>query len=107
MSNRWKIPKVVEEQVRIRDLHCIYCGVSFNNIVYSRRSRPTWEHIINDIRINGSENIALCCGSCNASKGSKLLTDWLNSKYCIAKGITKDNVAQVVKQHLVNLNACH
>jgi hypothetical protein len=64
------------------------------------KTRPTWEHIINDIRINGPENIALCCGSCNASKGTKQLTDWLSSKYCLAKGINKDNVANVVKDFL-------
>ena len=100
MSNRWKIPKYVEVQVRERDLYCVYCGISFNNSKYTRKSSPTWEHIINDIRINSSDNIALCCGSCNASKGSKILTDWLNSKYCITKGITRDKVSLVVKQHL-------
>jgi hypothetical protein len=55
---------------------------------------------MNDIRINGPENIALCCGSCNASKGAKLLRDWLNSKYCINRGITMTSVAIVVKAHL-------
>ena len=50
--------------------------------------------------MNGVENIALCCGSCNASKGTKCLEDWLAGKYCSKKGITKDNVAQVVKEYL-------
>lgn len=78
-------------------------GFSFSKTVYTHKTRPTWEHIINDIRINGLDNIALCCGSCNASKGTKLLWDWLNGKYCIAKGITKDNVATVVKDHLIKI----
>jgi len=68
------------------------------NVTY--KTRPTWEHIINDIRINGPDNIALCCGSCNASKGAKLLTEWLGGNYCLIKGITKDKVATVVKKHL-------
>jgi hypothetical protein len=97
MANRWGIPKYVEELVKERDKNCVYCGISFTNSTLTHKSRPTWEHIINDIRINGPENIALCCGSCNASKGSKLLNDWLNGKYCAVKGITKDNVAAVVK----------
>jgi hypothetical protein len=100
MANRWGIPKEVEEYVKKRDLHCIYCHASFNDSEINHRTRPTWEHIINDIRINGIENIALCCGSCNASKGAKLLADWLTSKYCQTKGITKENVAIVVKEHL-------
>jgi len=100
MANRWGIPKDVEELVKQRDLSCVYCGVSFTNSVVTNKTRPTWEHIINDIRINGPENIALCCGSCNASKGTKLLADWLNTKYCLTKGITINNVAPVVKKQL-------
>jgi Cu/Ag efflux pump CusA len=38
----------------------------------------------------------------NARKGAKLLEIWLESKYCNDKGITKDNVAQVVKEALDN-----
>ena len=100
MVTRWGIPKEVEEFVKKRDFSCVYCGISFTNTVVTHKTRPTWEHIINDIRINGPDNIALCCGSCNASKGIKLLSDWLNGKYCSTKGITKDNVATVVKIYL-------
>jgi hypothetical protein len=100
MANRWGIPKDVEIIVRERDSSCVYCGISFINSVATHKTRPTWEHIINDIRINGSDNIALCCGSCNASKGTKHLSDWLNSKYCSTKEITNEKVATVVKKHL-------
>jgi len=100
MANRWGIPKYVEEIVRQRDLNCIYCGISFIDVTYTYKTRPTWEHIINDIRINGPDNIALCCGSCNASKGRKLLIDWLNSEYCSTKNITKYSVATIVKEQL-------
>ena len=100
MANRWGIPKEVEEIVLKRDLKCIYCGCDFEDSKVSYKTRPTWEHIINDIRINGPDNVGLCCGSCNASKGQKKLEDWLNSKYCINKGITKDKVSQTVKKYL-------
>jgi 5-methylcytosine-specific restriction endonuclease McrA len=100
MANRWGIPKVVEELVKKRDSNCVYCGISFETSVFTYKTRPTWEHIINDIRINGPENIALCCGSCNASKGTKLLGEWLTSKYCVTKKITADSVALVVREHL-------
>ncbi len=103
MANRWGIPKNVEELVKIRDTNCVYCGISFTNSIVSYKTRPTWEHIINDIRRNGPDNIAICCGSCNASKGSKNLIDWINGKYCLTKGITKDNVAAVVKIYLNRL----
>lgn len=68
----------------------------------SKKSRPSWEHIVNDIRINGIENISLCCVSCNSSKGAKLMEYWLQSNYCKRKGITVDTVAQVVKDALRN-----
>jgi hypothetical protein len=46
------------------------------------------------------ENIALCCRSCNSSKGQKLLADWLGSEYCRRRGIDSERVADVVKRAL-------
>lgn len=60
MANRWGIPKEVEEYVKQRDTHCVYCGVSFQNVSI-RKHKPTWEHIANCIRVNGIKNIALSC----------------------------------------------
>lgn len=102
MANRWGIPKDVEEFVKKRDLICVYCEIQFTSSTVSHKSRPTWEHKMNDIRINGPENIALCCGSCNASKGAKKLEDWLKSNYCNTKGITINTVALVVKKYIEN-----
>ncbi|HAY70856.1 MAG TPA: HNH endonuclease [Saprospirales bacterium] len=100
MANRWGIPKEIEVIVQKRDLACVYCGIPFRESDKNRKTRKTWEHIVNDIRINGSDNIALCCGSCNASKGNKKLEEWLKSKYCITKNISHDTVGMVVKKHL-------
>jgi hypothetical protein len=100
--NRWGIPKDVVQKVRERDTACVYCGIEFIESDQSRKTKPSWEHIANDIRINGMENIALCCMSCNASKGSKLLDVWLNSEYCQRKGITLDLVADVVRNAILD-----
>lgn len=102
MANRWGIPKEVEDFVLKRDKSCVYCGVNFNHENQTRKSKPSWEHIVNDIRINGPNNIALCCMSCNASKGAKLLEEWLASDYCARKSISKNSVAEVVKQAIIN-----
>ena len=75
MSNKWGIPIETENYIIHRDLKCIYCGVDFSIEHKSRKTKPTWEHIVNDIRINTKDNIALCCTSCNASKGAKKLKD--------------------------------
>lgn len=103
MANKWGIPQDVEEFVIKRDQKCVYCGVDFSIEKSTRKSKPSWEHIINDIRINGKENIALCCISCNSSKGAKKLEDWLKSTYCEKKNINENTVAKVVLEALNKL----
>jgi len=100
MANNWNIPKWLEDEVRKRDTHCVYCGVKFTPFKESRTTAASWEHIINDASIITRENIALCCCGCNASKGQKLLSDWLDTDYCKKKNIRPDNVAPIIKQSL-------
>lgn len=100
--NRWNIPDWLEREVLDRDTRCVYCGVEFVTPAPSRKTKPSWEHIVNDERIITRENIARCCMSCNASKGAKLLSVWLESTYCRKRNITQDTVALVVKKALVN-----
>ncbi|MBY0515393.1 MAG: HNH endonuclease [Bacteriovoracaceae bacterium] len=96
--NKWGIPIVIEILVRERDKECVYCHTPFS--ISERKRKASWEHIINDIRITSADNIALCCVSCNASKGNKPLAVWLGSKYCASKNINANTVAQIVKDHL-------
>jgi len=101
--NRWRIPDWLEEEVRVRDKTCVYCGVRMIEQVPlrgSRKAMATWEHIVNDARIVSRENIARCYAACNSSKGTKHLSDWIQSHYCRRRGIGKDTVATVVKEAL-------
>ncbi|RJP56157.1 MAG: HNH endonuclease [Candidatus Auribacter fodinae] len=101
MSNAWGIPEWLEREVRERDKFCVYCGVELLESVprgCSRKNVATWEHIINDAGIITRENIALCCSSCNSSKGTKILSDWLNSQYCKNNGIDKETVAPIIQK---------
>jgi len=95
--NRWNIPDALEREIIDRDRCCVYCGLDFTASSPSQSVRPSWEHIINDARIVTRENIARCCIACNASKGTKSLDDWLNSRYCRTRGITRESVAAVVR----------
>lgn len=99
--NNWNIPDWLEREVKDRDKSCIYCHVKFEESEETGKSKATWEHIINDASIINRENIARCCVSCNSSKGTKKLSDWLQSNYCKKRGITKDSVAEVVKRALL------
>lgn len=97
MANKWGIPKDVEVAVLARDTQCIYCGVQFGS---NRASSKSWEHIINDIHIATLENIALCCVGCNASKGAKLLRDWLESPNAKRRGITSMTLSPLILRAL-------
>lgn len=98
--NNWNIPDWLEREVKDRDRKCVYCRIEFGASKKLKRTMATWEHIVNDARIINRENIVRCCFSCNASKGSKKLSDWLESDYCRKRGITKDTVAEVVRRAL-------
>ena len=101
IMNRWNIPAWLEQHVIERDRWCVYCNVSFETEAATRGKRPSWEHIINDARIITPENIARCCVSCNASKGSKDLAVWIESRYCVSRGITVASVAPIVRNALL------
>lgn len=101
--NNWNIPDRLEKEVRERDNTCVYCGIQMIERIprgESRKAAATWEHTVNDARIVTRENIARCCAACNSSKGTKKLSDWLNSDYCRKRGISRETVAEVVKRVL-------
>ncbi len=102
MANSWNIPSWLEKEVRTRDKNCVYCGTTFTSAEVSKKNCASWEHIINDAKIITRENIALYCCSCNASKGQKQLSEWLLSEYCIDRQITRESVAPIIQQALVN-----
>jgi len=102
MANNWNIPKVLEEEIRLRDKVCVYCNVEFTSLKVSKKTTASWEHIINDAKIITRENITLCCCSCNASKGQKELSLWLESKYCNDKNINYNTVAPIIQEFIDN-----
>ncbi|AZZ94731.1 HNH endonuclease [Hahella sp. KA22] len=102
MANKWGIPAWLEREVRERDKACVYCGNEFVSPKISAKASASWEHIINDAEIVTRENIARCCRGCNASKGQKSVSDWLETQYCIERGITALTVAPIVKKAIEN-----
>lgn len=102
MANKWNIPPDLEKEIRERDKVCVYCGNAFLSHKLSTKASASWEHIINDASIVNRDNICLCCRGCNASKGQKQLSNWLTSKYCFERGITRDTVAPIIKIAIAN-----
>jgi len=105
MTNNYGIPDWLEKKVRERDKFCIYCHVEMKEYPHVRgtpKDKATIEHIDNDVNHISEENIAMCCASCNASKGKKPLSEWFDSEYCKKRGISKEKVADVVRKHIEN-----
>jgi len=102
MANNWNIPKELESEIRLRDTICVYCKVEFTSSKVSKKTTASWEHIINDAKIITRENITLCCCSCNASKGQKELSIWLESKYCKDKNINYNTVSPIIQEFIDN-----
>lgn len=101
--NRWHIPEEMEKEIILRDKNCVYCGIKMIEKVprgESRKFAATWEHIINDETIITKENISRCCAACNSSKGTKKLSDWINSEYCKNNNININTVAPIIKRAL-------
>lgn len=101
--NNWDIPDWLEKEIKNRDRRCIYCHIEFGSSKDAKKSQASWEHIVNDARIINRDNISRCCFSCNSSKGTKKLSDWLESDYFKKLGINKNTIAEVTKKALVNL----
>lgn len=97
MANNWNIPAALEKEVRERDTSCVYCRNVFLSHKESVKASASWEHIINDASIVTRENICLCCRGCNASKGQKPLSLWLQTQYCKDRCITYETVAPIIK----------
>lgn len=94
-ARRWNIPREMALAVLARDICCVYCGREFGEPQDRRAAWPSWEHIVNDVDLVNLENIALCCVGCNASKGTRELSAWLNSRYCRMGGIGVKSMAPV------------
>lgn len=98
--NKWNIPISLEEEIKKRDKLCVYCHLRFKSDSFKKRA--TWEHIDNNAKNISISNIVLCCSSCNSSKGTKTLANWLKSSYCQKNGINENTIANVVKKSLTS-----
>jgi len=107
MTNEFGIPESELHKVRSRDKKCVYCHkkMIFPYDVNRRQDSATIEHLNFDGPFYWNdglqiEDIVICCGSCNSSRGIKKLQDWFKTKYCVEKNINKDTVSNQVKEYL-------
>lgn len=113
MPNPYGLSEKELVEIRERDKFCVYCH---KKLLYpwnskNRMDSATIEHLNykqdwDSVRSYKREGkpvatiIAMCCGSCNSSRGSKSLRDWFGSDYCKDKGISYGTVSAVVKKYM-------
>lgn len=102
MRNKYGLPRAAVEFVRKRDTTCVYCGKVMLAPVRgsSTKDWATIEHLNHLPPWNNPNTIAICCGSCNSSRGPKPLMRWFESAYCHARGISPSTVAEAVRDYL-------
>ncbi len=107
MSNKFEIPEEVEARIRSRDKTCVYCH---KPMIYpydgnKPRESATIEHLNEKPPFYWNDGLkesglAICCGSCNSSRGRMKLLVWFRTPYCIDNDINEKMVAEPVKEYI-------
>ena|ERR1700722_3751100 len=101
MSNIYGISEKDEREIRARDKTCVYCRVLMKQYPHAMGpAGATIEHFNNDRPLTRKYNLAVCCRSCNSSKGTMSLFAWFKTRYCLERNIKKETVLKPVKDYL-------
>lgn len=107
MANKFGIPNKELLKIRARDKMCVYCKkvMIYPCVGNKQRDWATIEHLNFDGPFYWNEglqieDVIICCGSCNSSRGIKKLPVWFRTEYCIVKNINENTVADPVKEYL-------
>jgi hypothetical protein len=60
----------------------------------------TIEHLNHLPPWDNPDTVAICCGSCNSSRGQKTIMEWFESKYCKENNISPLTVAEPVLAYI-------
>lgn len=113
MTTKHGIPQKQLDVIFARDKACVYCHKQMITPydITNRSNSVTIEHLnhradwdsVQDFVSNNTpvySIIALCCGSCNSSRGSKSLSEWFQAEYCRMRNIEQSTVSEVVRDYM-------
>ncbi len=107
MSNRFGIPEEVEKRIRNRDKKCVYCHklIIYPCVGENKRDWATIEHLreMPPFYWNDGlkeEDLAICCASCNSSRGKMKILDWFKTPYCVDRRINEKTIEKPVKEYI-------
>lgn len=109
MKAKYGIPQKELDYIVKRDIICIYCHKKYSS--KNKGDLPSIEHLNHKPDWDSVESfvcegkpvyaiIAICCRSCNSSRGAKSLRNWFKTPYCIEHNIKYSTVASVVKKYI-------
>ena len=102
MKISYGLPEDGLKRVRQRDVRCVYCHKVMvpNSPKKDKRDCPTIEHLNHLPPWDNIETVAICCWSCNSSRGNRLITQWFEGAYCRERNINYDTVAAAVRSYI-------
>jgi hypothetical protein len=103
LNNIYGLPEADLEAVRQRDKNCVYCHKEMlePSPDAKRTDWATIEHLNHLPPWDNPKTIAICCTSCNSSRGNKRIVDWFESRYCKERAISPATVAQPVLAYII------
>ena len=104
-KNRYGLPEEDLDHIRDRDRACVYCHKTMIP-AGSDGPRTDWatiEHLNHEPPWDNPRTVAICCWSCNSSRGNLFLGDWFETAYCRTRGIDETTVAKPVRDYLKDL----
>jgi hypothetical protein len=112
MKTKYGIPQEQLDVIVARDKDCVYCHKAMiPHDIANRSDSATIEHLNHradwdSVQDFNSKNkpvypiIAMCCWSCNSSRGSKPLLEWFKLNYCKKWNISQYSVSKVVRDYV-------
>jgi hypothetical protein len=102
VSKNYGLPEEALRSIRARDTTCVYCHKAMTNhrIRGKYGDCATIEHLNRFPPWNNPATVAICCGSCNSSRGDKKLLDWFETTYCRERNISVETVAEPVREYI-------
>ncbi len=100
--NKYGLVEDELNKIRERDRSCVYCHKKMNkpSDCVCQQDWATIEHLNHLPPWDNISTVAICCGSCNSSRGKRRILDWFKSPYCQERGICLESVARSVREYV-------
>lgn len=105
-GSKWLKPNKRESIYQRDGYHCVYCGMGYEQL-FSPSSHLTLDHLVpHELGgTNEARNLVTACRTCNSSRGSKNLKDflkYLEEKKGIDPEVVRNRIKLAVRRKLRN-----